>query len=376
MANYPNSTGYAWKNIYRLFENIGDRIRNQGSGKVFISFPAIDKNSNYISLDKFDGVCKLKACHLSIISIVRLVRYIVRNKIRYIYLTDQHSTHLIYGIMRFAGVYKIIVHSRVSVASPLPAVEHRFWVLQIKRLLCRLPLLNVQRIYTVSDFVQNRLIFKAGVKKETIITILNGININRFKKIPSNPYPLNDVNIKIFACGRATPEKGFQYLIKSIKLVNSDTKQKSSLYIAGHGPYFKKLKELVLELGIEKDVHLLGEIVDVTAYQMLADINVVPSIWGDACPSSISESLCANRPLICTRAGGIQEMVKSNDGSDVAIIVPPSNAEALAHSIRQIIASPGKYAQLAQAGQQHAMKNLSEDAYYSRFFTCFLKDIE
>lgn len=375
MAYFPNSVGYAWKNIYRLFEQICDRVQNEFSGKVFISFPSIDWNNNFINLKKFNNVTSLDVWPTTFSSVFRLLNFIFKNKIRYVYLTDQTSTHYIYGLMRLTGVRKIIIHSRVSVPSPLPAIEKKILVLFVKRLIRRLPLLNAQKIYAVSDFVRNRLIFKHGIRENSIVTILNGINVKRFEREYTNPYPENDMNVKVFVCGRATPEKGFQFLIKAISIVNFDSNRKCSLYIAGNGPYLESLKKLVCELKVEQHVHLLGEINDVTAFQKHADVNVVPSIWGDACPSSISESLCAKRPLICTNAGGIPEMVKSIDGTDVAVIVEPSDTDALVKKLKQIIDSPESYLNLAFKGYQHAMSLLTEDAYYSRFFNVFLKDV-
>jgi glycosyltransferase involved in cell wall biosynthesis len=375
MANYSNSTGYAWKNIYRLFEIIGDRVHNECGGKVFISFPVIEYASKLIMLEKFDGVAPLDPRPRSIPGIIHLLKYIIRNRIKYVYLTDKGCTHFIYALMRFAGVRKIIIHSRVSVQSPHPAIEQQYVKLLMKLLYRRLPLFNADKIYTVSNFVRDRLIFKAGIKEKRVVTIMNGINTSRFDRKYDNPYPPEDSNIKIFACGRISPEKGFQYLIKAVALINAEPVRKCSLYIAGNGHYLETLIKLLKELGIEKHAHLLGEIKDVTDYQMHADINVVPSIWGDACPSSITEALCAHRPLICTQAGGIPEMITTIKGDHAATLIPPSDACALAHAIRKVIANPEVYARMAQEGYQHAMSNLSEDAYYSRFFRIFLKDI-
>lgn len=375
VSNYPNSTGYAWKNIYRLFEKIAEQVRNENKGKVIISFPFVDDKGNLIALKKFDEVITCNVWPNTFVSLIRLLKIIKAKKIRYMYLTDQCPTHPIYALFRFAGVQKILVHYRVSVSSPFPDTEKRKGVFLLKKIYRRLPFINAHKIYAVSDFVKNRLIKKYGVRKNSVVTVLNGINVTRFDRPYNNPFPPDDPNIKLFACGRLTPEKGFQVLVNALSIVNAASQNKCTLYIAGDGPYKADLKNIISQLGLENNIVLLGEILDVTPYQLFTDINVVPSIWGDACPSSISESLCSNRPLICTEAGGIPEMVKSRDGNIVAIIVPPSDSQSIANSILQIILSKDKYNALAIEARNHVLDMLTEGAYYNRFFQNFLHDI-
>ncbi len=62
---------------------------------------------------------------------------------------------------------------------------------------------------------------------------------------------------------------------------------------------------------------------------------VVPSRGHDACPTTVLEGVAAGKQVIGTRAGGIPELLEDIEG---AVIVPPSDPEALAAAIEAVCA--------------------------------------
>lgn len=68
---------------------------------------------------------------------------------------------------------------------------------------------------------------------------------------------------------------------------------------------------------------------------------VVPSRWPEPCPTVVLEGICAGRPIIGTRAGGIPELLA---GVPLAQVVPPSRPDELAKALRAIPeAGPGAW---------------------------------
>lgn len=76
-----------------------------------------------------------------------------------------------------------------------------------------------------------------------------------------------------------------------------------------------------------------------------ADWVVVPSIWFENAPLVVLEAFRHGRPVICSDAGGMAELVR--DGVD-GLHAPIGNAEAWAATLRRAIEQPGLWDRLAR----------------------------
>jgi glycosyltransferase involved in cell wall biosynthesis len=91
-----------------------------------------------------------------------------------------------------------------------------------------------------------------------------------------------------------------------------------------------------------------------------ADVVVVPSIWGDACPSTVSEALASGKALVASRAGGIPEMLGD---SGCAILVPPGDEKALSGALEVLIQSGERRAELGRLGRRRVEEALEWNEY-------------
>ena len=77
-------------------------------------------------------------------------------------------------------------------------------------------------------------------------------------------------------------------------------------------------------------------------------MGIVPSTCQEACPTVVIEAMRAGLPVVATRMGGIPDLVV--DG-ETGLLVPPSDARALADAIARLVADPSEAARLGEAGQ-------------------------
>ena len=97
------------------------------------------------------------------------------------------------------------------------------------------------------------------VNKETDFFVDKGNKVLAFQKENEiKGVVFNEEDFKVMAMGRFSPEKGFDILIKAFEnIVNINPNAK--LYILGEGALKAQLEELILSLGLEKNVYLVGQ---------------------------------------------------------------------------------------------------------------------
>lgn len=136
--------------------------------------------------------------------------------------------------------------------------------------------------------------------KEKCLVVPSCINeerlqINEETKAISNKIRKNNENkIICLAVGRHVPYKGFEYLIRAAKKLDS----RFSIFITGKGELTPKLKELAKG---DNKIHFLGAIDDNTlkAYYMATDIFCFPSITkNEAFGLALAEAMYFNKPAI------------------------------------------------------------------------------
>lgn len=369
-ANYSNITGYAWNNIYQLFNVIAREFLSRDYN-IVICFSKIegivnnfdpDLNINFIEFDPNNHTPK---------NTFKLLKLIGRHHIKNIYFTDQRSFDYRYAFIRLAGVKKIVVHNRISVSDPNPALYEGGLRGTVKNILGCWNFINADRIYAVSDFVKNRLIVKNRIPEHRIVKILNGINIDKFKPKLVDEYLSSGNSIKIFSGGRATFHKGIDVLIEATALLKKRTKAVFEVRYAGDGPDMASFRIKVEQLKLDNCFIFLGELESTLEEVSKADIIVVPSIWGDACPSSVSEALAAGKPLIATAVGGVPEIVGSEDN---AALINPDNPEMLFDALERLLTSVKLRESMSKNARARAEFALDQRLYYKKVINQLLID--
>jgi glycosyltransferase involved in cell wall biosynthesis len=156
----------------------------------------------------------------------------------------------------------------------------------------------------------------------------------------------------ILAAGRLAPQKGFATLIEAARRWG-DLSPAPLLAIAGSGPLRAELTAAAAPLG--DAVRFLGHRDDIAALLAAADLFVLPSLW-EGQPLVLQEALCASRPIVATRTGGIPDLT----GEDGALLIPAGDPAELAAAVRRVLTSDALARRLADGARARARMLPSE----------------
>jgi len=174
------------------------------------------------------------------------------------------------------------------------------------------------KIVAVSAGIREELIVDFGLKKENIITIENGYNMERIrlqceeKLGDQQERILYDKKI-IATTGRLSLQKGQWHLIRAFSEVVKRVPN-ALLMIIGSGELEKYLKDLSKAYGLGDQVYFTGHVANPYKYLNRADVFVLPSLY-EGFPNALAEAMCMGLPCIATdfRTGARELMAPDMD---------------------------------------------------------------
>lgn len=167
-----------------------------------------------------------------------------------------------------------------------------------------------------------------------------GIDLSRFaeasreqKADVRRELGLKESDTFAFTVGNVIPRKNQAVLIRAAKELNDPS---FHLFIAGDGPLEGELKALAKELGIEKQVHLLGFRRDVFRLSSAADMFLFSSRQ-EGLSVSVMEAMACGLPIVASAIRGNTDLIDDGRGG---FLVASDDAAGFADAIRKIMAKP------------------------------------
>lgn len=167
-----------------------------------------------------------------------------------------------------------------------------------------------------------------------------GIDLSRFAEASAEQKAgvrrelgLKEGDTFAFTVGNVIPRKNQAVLIRAAKALNDPT---FHLFIAGDGPLEGELKALAKELGIEKQVHLLGFRRDVFRLSSAADMFLFSSRQ-EGLSVSVMEAMACGLPIVASAIRGNTDLIDDGQGG---FLVASDDAAGFADAIRKIMAEP------------------------------------
>lgn len=175
---------------------------------------------------------------------------------------------------------------------------------------------------------------RAGIPREKMHVIWNGIDVEKFSQIKKVPDP---DHIRFTFIGYFGMHKGIHILLDALQYL--DDPQKITVNLVGDGELLARYKNIVHERNFTGMVKFWGKIKRIEDAYAQSDVLILPSIWPENQPVSITEAMSAGIPVIASDGGGIPELIEHGK---TGLLVTMGNARDLAEKMNEIVHYPGK----------------------------------
>ena len=225
---------------------------------------------------------------------------------------------------------------------------------------------RVDQVLSVSSRLADRMADVIGFPRERIVTIPNGVDLERFK--PGGAHEakralgLHENELVIGTAGRLVPVKDHQTLLTAWSIL----KQRGIRFrgvVAGCGPLEADLRLKAVALGLEEEVRWLGNRPDIEAVLRAMDVFVLSS-RSEGLSNTILEAMASRVPVIATRVGGADELIVD---AATGMLVPSQDPDALADAMTTLALDQQRRAAIGLAGQRRAESEFSVRRMIERY---------
>ena len=186
---------------------------------------------------------------------------------------------------------------------------------------------------------------------------------------PAAPY--GGASPRLLCIGRLIPIKGHLVLLRALAQARAIVPG-VRLDVAGRGPLEPALRAYAAELGLVDAVRFLGFVSPVQRAIEQSAIVVVPSL-GEGFGMVALEAMERARPVIASAVGGLPEIVA--DG-ETGLVVPPSDAEALAEAIVALAGDRSRAAAMGAVGRERALTEFTPERCAGRIEVLYARALE
>ncbi len=227
------------------------------------------------------------------------------------------------------------------------------------------------RVLTCSDHVRQQLLDRR-VPAGHVATVYSAVEppvVSRSGKLRSE-LGLADDAVIVGSVGVLRRPKGHHELIDAMQPLLHQRTRVHLVIVGGGQPLFDQLQSHVADLGLTRQVHLLGERHD--APDLLADFDIFAlATRQEALGRVFIEAAAAGLPVVATDVGGVSETLLPGESG---FLVPLDDRQALATAIHQLVDDPALRQSMGQAGREfyhesgrfttQAMVDATEAHYY------------
>jgi glycosyltransferase involved in cell wall biosynthesis len=318
-------------------------------GGIFLDMLNDNINDTYI-LSKKPGPFDLKA-FLSLLEIIK------ENKIDIIH--SQNGTSFYAAMAKIFSNIKSVIHTdhgRLIPDSKSAILEDRYSSYFFKKFVC------------VSNELTNYLNTNVKVKKNKLMTILNGIDTDQFRPVHKDErlFLRNKYNyikeLLIFGtvC-RLDPIKNLKFLIRNFAIIHK-TLPESILVITGEGPIKEELIDYCQTIGLEREIIFLGQLDSLEKVYPIFNIYLNASL-SEGTSMTILEAMSCGLPVIASNVGGTSKLVDNNTG----ILFQSNNNEEFIESVIYLAKRPQLAVKMGIRGREKVEQNFSINKCVQRY---------
>lgn len=249
---------------------------------------------------------------------------------------------------------------------------------QVERFLAR----RSSRIVAISDRQKEELVQDHRIcPPEKVSVIPLGFDLSRFQEEQMKKraqfrrvYGLADDDVAVGIVGRLVPVKNHDLFLEAIAAVGRTTGRRLRAFIVGDGQERERLHARASALGLS---HVSGPVFNghgfghgavdgraltapaaVTFTSWIKEVDIVNAgldivmltSLNEGTPVSLIEAQAANRPVLSTRVGGIENVVLPGR---TAMLVESGDLDGMVRGLRELVEDPGLRRRLGEGGWEH-----------------------
>ena len=174
---------------------------------------------------------------------------------------------------------------------------------------------------------------KYGLRKERTAVVYSGLDISLLPFTPAPP-PSGGHKLQLLSVGRAHWKKGYAYALRAIKILKEEGI--AFTYTIVGGAEDEELRFLRHQLGLTKEVRLLGKVPFAAVQQLIRDSNLLllPSVE-EGIANVVLEAMALGLPVCSTDCGGIREVIAHQKNGWLVPVRQPKN---MATAIKEMLA--------------------------------------
>ena len=167
-----------------------------------------------------------------------------------------------------------------------------------------------------------------------------GLDIDKFKNVvvdkveKRQELSLPEDSFIVLSVGELNKNKNHEVVLRAIAKLNNPI---IHYVICGRGPLEYYLKKLVAELGVERNIHLLGFRKDIPEICKISDVFAFPS-HREGLPVSVMEAMASGLPVICSNIRGNHDLILDGIGG---YLRNPDDVNGFAKYINELISDSG-----------------------------------
>ncbi len=196
---------------------------------------------------------------------------------------------------------------------------------------------------TNSAVAKQTLVSRCGIRAGRVFVIYNGL-----ESLPVDVPPLAERPMEVLTVANLNPRKGHREYVQVVREVLKAVPGAKFVFV-GRDDMNGEVQQAIEQAGLSQHVRCEGFQADVSPWFRRARLMVLPSLWGEGCPTSILEGAAYGLPVVAYAIDGIPELI--DDGVD-GVVVPPSKPDELASAIVGILQDPVRAESMGVAGRE------------------------
>lgn len=173
---------------------------------------------------------------------------------------------------------------------------------------------------------------------------------------------VHDDDLLIGCVAHHRPDKCHELLLDAFAALVRD-RPRVRLILVGDGPMRPSIERRIAQLGIQDQVRVHGDSLDMRGMYGIFDL-LVQTSRAEGLPNALLEGAAAGLPIVATAAGGSVEIVM--DGK-TGLLVPVDDLDALVTAMRRAVDDPGLREHLGSEARRHVETAFGMDRFVKEF---------